>query len=88
MGIFAWLLLLVGLTGFVVEVLRFTVSPEAVGAAQSTAYGIYFVHLVLVFGLLVYLPYSKFAHMWYRAVAMVYAEHTGRTGKGSQLVKV
>ncbi len=77
-----------GLTGFVVEVLRFTVSPEAMGSAQSTAYGIYFVHLVLVFSLLVYLPYSKFAHMWYRALAMVYAEHTGRTGKGSELVKV
>ncbi len=77
--IFLWLLFLVGVTGFVTEVFRFTVSPETMGTLEYTAYGFYFVHLVLVFGLLVYLPYSKFAHMWYRILAMAYAEHTGRT---------
>lgn len=86
--IFVWLLLLVGITGFVVEVLRFVVSPESMGALEYGAYGIYFLHLVLVFGLLVYLPYSKFAHMGYRAVAMIYAEHTGRVGNGRALVQV
>jgi quinone-modifying oxidoreductase subunit QmoC len=91
--VFVWLLFLVGITGFVVEVFRFVAEgaagPEAYASGFATpAYAFYFVHLVCVFGLLVYLPYSKFAHMWYRLVAMIYGEHTGRTGPGSQLVKV
>ncbi len=94
--VFLWLLLGVGLTGFVVEVFRFVaegmaqqqgVVASSLGIA-TPAYGLYFVHLMLVFGLLVYLPYSKFAHMWYRSVAMIYAEHTGRTEEGQALVQV
>jgi quinone-modifying oxidoreductase subunit QmoC len=38
----------------------------------------YFIHLVLIFALLIYLPYSKFAHIFYRATAMVFADYTGR----------
>jgi quinone-modifying oxidoreductase subunit QmoC len=74
--IFIWLLLAVGVTGFATEVLRFTTGPDS--SLASVAYGVYFVHLVVVFQLLVYLPYSKFAHVLYRTVAMVYAEHTAR----------
>jgi len=78
--IFIWLLLLVGITGFITEIFRFTVGANAHGGAmQYTAYAVYFVHLMCVFGLLVYLPYSKFAHIWYRTLAMVYAEYSGRT---------
>jgi quinone-modifying oxidoreductase subunit QmoC len=76
--IFVWLLLSVGVTGLLTEVLRFIAEPAALTGLKYTAYTIYFVHLVLVFQLLVYLPYSKFAHLLYRTMALVYAEHTGR----------
>jgi quinone-modifying oxidoreductase subunit QmoC len=75
---FVWLLLSVGVSGLATEILRFTGEAADVGALTFVAFAIYFVHLVLVFELLVYLPFSKFAHVMYRAVAMVYAEHTGR----------
>ncbi len=77
--IFAWLLLTIGISGLLTEALRFVVQPGAGAELVATAYSLYFVHLMLVFALLVYLPYSKFAHVLYRTVALVYAEHTGRT---------
>lgn len=82
---FVWMLLLVGVTGFATEVFRFAVEPVGEGAIALTAYAVYFVHLVLVFGLLVYLPYSKFAHLIYRTVALVYAEYSGRNRDVRQL---
>lgn len=80
--IFVWLLLWVGVTGFVTQLFRFVVTPETMGAVEYAAYAVYFTHLVLVFGLLVYLPYSKFAHMWYRTLAMTYAVQTHRVAHG------
>jgi quinone-modifying oxidoreductase subunit QmoC len=85
--LFVGLLLGVGVTGLLTEILRFAAAPEAQAAGLPglsgvgyTAYAVYFVHLVLVFDLLVCLPYSKFAHVLYRTVALVYAEHAGRNG--------
>ena len=78
--LFLVLLLIVGVTGLLTEVLRYAAEPAGVdGGMVKVAYSIYFIHLVAVFDLLVYLPYSKLAHVLYRTVAMVYAEHSGRS---------
>jgi quinone-modifying oxidoreductase subunit QmoC len=82
--IFAWLLLGVAVTGLLTEVLRLVAEPRELTALVSAAYAVYFVHLVLVFDLLVYLPYSKFAHIVYRTVALVYGEHTGRNQEAAE----
>ncbi len=42
------------------------------------AYPTYFIHLVFVFFLFAYAPFSKMAHMVYRATAMVFAKQAGR----------
>jgi quinone-modifying oxidoreductase subunit QmoC len=41
-------------------------------------YALYFIHLVLVFCMIAYLPFSKMAHLAYRTVAMAYNEYAGR----------
>ncbi|UCD59080.1 MAG: quinone-interacting membrane-bound oxidoreductase complex subunit QmoC [Candidatus Hydrogenedentota bacterium] len=64
-------LLAVALSGQLLEIIRYT------GIAWL-AYVTYFVHLVLVFALIGYFPYSKFAHMFYRFVAILHSKYTGR----------
>lgn len=43
------------------------------------AYPLYFIHLVFVFYLIAYLPYSKLAHLLYRTTAMVYEKYSSIT---------
>ena len=45
---------------------------------MSVGYYVYYFHLVFVWSLFAYAPYSKFAHLFYRTTAMVFAKHSGR----------
>lgn len=44
----------------------------------ALAYPTYFIHLVFVFFLFAYAPFSKMAHMFYRTTAMVFAKQSER----------
>jgi quinone-modifying oxidoreductase subunit QmoC len=79
---FDWLLLgiigIVGVSGFLAQFFRgFDVGP--------LAYASYFIHLVFVFSLFVYLPYSKLAHMFYRGAAMAFNRYSGREAQAQQV---
>jgi quinone-modifying oxidoreductase subunit QmoC len=68
---FAIIVLLLVSTGILSWVLR-------VADVPGIAYPMYFIHLVFVFYIIAYLPYSKLAHMIYRTVAIAYAKQAHR----------
>jgi len=74
---FDWFFLLilyaVAITGILTELTRL--------AGSVAAYWLYVIHLIVIFMLIIYAPYSKFAHFVYRGVAMAYAKSTGREPK-------
>ena len=61
----------VALTGILSELSR-------LAGLKYVAYPVYYLHLVTVFMLIAYLPWSKLAHLVYRTVAMTYANYRGR----------
>ena len=63
------------LTGIVSEIMR-------LAQFGLLMYLIYYVHLVLIFALFLYAPYSKFAHLAYRTVALAAAEPWRAKGSG------
>ena len=71
---FLWLVVGVIFTGVFTEVARFALSP-------AVAVILYLVHLSLVMTLFVTFPYSKFAHMLYRTLAMVHERMTSTPAK-------
>ena len=72
--LFLWVLALTTLTGFLSQILRLADIPPL-------AYWVYFIHLGFIFFLLVYIPYSKFAHLAYRFVAMLYSAGRASSSK-------
>jgi quinone-modifying oxidoreductase, subunit QmoC len=66
-----WLVIGLGVTGMVTEMTRLA------GMAGMT-YFTYYLHLILIWCLFAYTPFSKLAHLVYRTVAMTYAEYAGR----------
>ncbi|GBC59222.1 heterodisulfide reductase [Desulfonema ishimotonii] len=65
------LALALGVTGMLSQMTR-------LGGAAGLSYFIYFIHLICVWCLFATLPFTKFAHIVYRTVAMAYTEYTGR----------
>jgi quinone-modifying oxidoreductase subunit QmoC len=66
-----WVIIAVGLTGVLSWTLRLL-------TLSSLAYPMYFLHLVSVFFLFFYAPYTKMAHLVYRTTALVFAKMQGR----------
>ncbi|MDD9302802.1 MAG: quinone-interacting membrane-bound oxidoreductase complex subunit QmoC [Desulfobacter sp.] len=60
-----------GLTGMLAEMTR-------LAHMQWVSYGFYYLHLIAIFNLFAFLPFSKMAHIVYRLVAMAYAEYGNR----------
>jgi len=60
-----------GVTGMATELTR-------LAGWASVTFTIYFIHLIFVFFMIAYLPFSKMAHIVYRTVAMAYNEYAGR----------
>jgi quinone-modifying oxidoreductase subunit QmoC len=66
-----YLIAAVGITGILSWFFRLLGSP-------TLAYPTYFLHLVSIFCLFFYAPYTKIAHLVYRTVAMLYARMADR----------
>ncbi|BCS88649.1 quinone-interacting membrane-bound oxidoreductase complex subunit QmoC [Pseudodesulfovibrio sediminis] len=68
-----WTIFLTGLGAFVFRILGLAL----------LAYPVYYVHLIAVFMMLAYLPWSKLGHLVYRTVALSYAKKIGRIPMGA-----
>jgi len=65
------LALALGLSGMLTEMTR-------LGGMAGTSYVLYFIHLMFVWCLFAYTPFSKLAHIVYRTVSMAYADYANR----------
>ena len=80
---FDWLLItiigVVGLSGTLAYLTR-------IAGIGMIAYPVYFIHLVFVFSLFIYIPFSKMAHMFYRGAAMCFIKYSGREAQAEAAV--
>ncbi|MDZ7599299.1 MAG: hypothetical protein U5J82_13685 [Desulfobacterales bacterium] len=65
------LVLGLGLTGMLTEMTR-------LAGFGGVSYTLYFIHLLFIWALFAYTPFSKLAHLVYRTVAMTYVEYANR----------
>jgi quinone-modifying oxidoreductase subunit QmoC len=65
------LVLALGITGLGTELLR-------LGGFYTPMAIVYFLHLITIWCLFAFTPFSKLAHLVYRTTAMAYAEYSGR----------
>jgi len=72
--LFLYIIFFTALTGMLAWMLHYSGIP-------LLAYADYFVHLTFVFFLLWYMPYSKFAHMIYRSLAIVHSKQVGHQAR-------
>jgi quinone-modifying oxidoreductase subunit QmoC len=70
----------VALTGIGSEVFR-------LAGVAPLAFFTYYVHLVSIFMLIGYLPWSKLGHLVYRTTALIYARYVGRLPIGEKLIE-
>jgi quinone-modifying oxidoreductase subunit QmoC len=75
--LFLWTITGVAATGMLIVFLRMALPHELAFIAYLT----YFIHLTLVFILLWFMPYSKFAHIIYRLLGLVFLKMHGRDNK-------
>ncbi|MGL1863049.1 MAG: quinone-interacting membrane-bound oxidoreductase complex subunit QmoC [Pseudodesulfovibrio sp.] len=68
-----WTIFLTGIGAFLFRIMD----------AAVLAYPVYYVHLIAVFMMLAYLPWSKLGHLVYRTVALSYAKKIGRIPMGA-----
>ncbi|RZB29621.1 MAG: quinone-modifying oxidoreductase, subunit QmoC [Desulfobacteraceae bacterium Eth-SRB1] len=66
-----WLVFGLGASGMLTEMTR-------LANIAVLSYPLYFIHLIFVFNLFIFLPFSKLAHLVYRTVAMAYGEYGNR----------
>ncbi len=81
---FDWLLIgIIGVVGFS-GTLAYLARLAGIG---MVAYPVYFIHLVFVFSLFIYLPFSKLAHMFYRGAAMCFMKYSGREAQAAAVAQ-